>query len=119
LERTRILLADLPRMIREIISDTLASQDDMEVVAELPTLASLPAALEDSQADVVVLGGDDPMLAVALLQRIPHLTVLAVSEEGRESWLYELRPKRVLISEISPRRLVGAIRESSRARASE
>jgi DNA-binding NarL/FixJ family response regulator len=110
LAHARILLAELPRMRRDIIADVLAMQSDMEVVGEVAALGELVEAVERGGADVLVIGRDDAALAAGLLERRPRLKVLAVAEEGRACSIYELRPRRVELGELSPQLLVDAIR---------
>jgi DNA-binding NarL/FixJ family response regulator len=119
LAQARILLADLPRMRWDIIADLLAMERDMEVVpmerdmevvGEVAALEELVEAVVRGGADVLVIGRDDSALAAELLERRPRLKVLAVAEEGRACSIYELRPQRVELGELSPRRLVAAIR---------
>jgi DNA-binding NarL/FixJ family response regulator len=113
LARTRILVAELPRMRRDIIADLLDSQSDMEVVGDVPT-GLLAEAVSDRQADVLLIGRDDSPLAEELLERRPRLKVFAVADHGRECSLYELRPHRVEFGEVSPDELVAAIRAAVR-----
>jgi DNA-binding NarL/FixJ family response regulator len=112
LKRTRILLFDMPRMLRDIVIETLAAEPDMEVAAEVATADDLLRSVERRNADVVVTRRDDSSLAALLLTRQPQLKVLAVADNGRESSLYEMRPQRVPLGEITPQRLVTEIRKA-------
>lgn len=106
-DRTRIVLAEMPEMLRDIVAGILLEQPDMEVVGGTEALESL----RDVDADVVVIGHDDPALAARLVTGRPCLKVLAVTADGRESCRYELRPERAPLGEISPQRLVDEIRD--------
>src|SRR5207247_1437203 len=112
LKRTRILLFDMPRMLRDIVVKTLAAEPDMEVAADVATADDLLRSVERRHADVVVTRRDDSSLAALLLTRQPQLKVLAVADNGRESSLYEMRPQRVPLGEITPQRLVTEIRKA-------
>lgn len=103
-------------MLGDIVAGVLADEPDMEVVGETVVASEFPDAVQETGADVVVVGRDDPLLAAALLERRPSLRILAVSADARESWLYELCPQRVPLGEISPQRLVSKIRETRRRR---
>jgi len=116
LERTRILLVEMPRMLRDIVVGVLADKPNMEVVAEAAAMSEVPETVLETGADVVVVGRDDPPLADTLLERAPGLRILAMTADGRESWLYELCPQRVPLGEISPERLVSEIRQTQRRR---
>jgi DNA-binding NarL/FixJ family response regulator len=110
LQRTRILLVEMPQILRDIVAGVLADEPDMEVVGEAATMNGLSQTVVETGADVVVVGRNDPSLAATLMERRARLRVLAVTAGGRESWLYELRPQRIPLGEISPQRLVDEIR---------
>jgi DNA-binding NarL/FixJ family response regulator len=115
LRRTRILLADLPRLLREIVTEALEAQSDMEVVASVSDFETLAQTIEQSRAEVIVIGHDDPEVAAGLLERRPPLAVIAVTGDAKESQYYELRPHRVELGEISPSELVETIRQATRS----
>jgi DNA-binding NarL/FixJ family response regulator len=113
--RTRILLVALPPMLSDIVADTIGSQTDMEVVGELPTAAELQAGVSEAVADIVIIGLDDldlPSECLGLFDAYPSIRVLGVSIDGRSASLYELRPHRLPLGEVSPDGLVQAIREA-------
>jgi DNA-binding NarL/FixJ family response regulator len=115
LERTRILLVDLPRLLREIVLGSVVDEADLEVVDHVSRVEVLEDAARRHDVDVVVIGSDDPELALRLLDLRPRLKVLAVGGEGLDTRLYELRPWRVLLGDVSPRTLVEAIRAAAGA----
>lgn len=87
----------------------------MEIV-ELPTEGNLPDALARAHADVVISGGNSQSAAVFdLLEERSRLKVLAVADDGRDTVLYELRPTRTQLGEVSPQTIVDAIRGAARA----
>jgi DNA-binding NarL/FixJ family response regulator len=109
----RILLADLPQMLRSIIRDIVAGQPDMEVVGELAGQVGVPAMVEQTGATFVIVRhtGLDPQDVIGeLLACRPPTRVLAIADEGRAGILYELRPHRIPIGELSAASLVAAIR---------
>jgi hypothetical protein len=115
---TRILLVALPRMLEEIVANLLRSQRDLEVAGTMRRVNRLSGKVARKVArarpDVVVLGGDDPPLAAGLLEQSPHLKVLAVDDEGRDSWLYSLTPERRHLGVLSSARLVRAVKNAVR-----
>ena len=70
----------------------------------------LPPPAELRDVDVVVTGSDDPLQTSSLLQGCAGVCLFALSAEGKETLLYELRPHRIPLGELSPRRLVNEIR---------
>jgi len=100
--------------LREIVTDALAAQIDMEVVGSVSGRPSLDHVVEEEQIDVIVIGRDDPKLATALLLQRPPVAVIAVTGNAVETGLYELRLNRVGLPEVSPTQLVETIREAMR-----
>jgi hypothetical protein len=49
--QTRIAIAGVPRLLRDIIVAALASRDDVQLVAELPDHGGLPAATRETARD--------------------------------------------------------------------
>lgn len=103
-------------MLREIIESVVADQSDMSIVGTIATREPIVAALDDARADVVIVGlrtaettGD---LASILYQR-PRLKLLAISNDGGSTSLYELRPNCVPLVDVSPDGLVDAIRSAA------
>ena len=101
-------------MLEEIVSHFLRSERDIELAGTVRKVDGLSRKVARARADVVLLGEDDPSLAVALLERSPRLKVLTVSGEGRDSWLYGLNPERSRLGPLSPDRLVQAVRRAVR-----
>jgi DNA-binding NarL/FixJ family response regulator len=100
-------------MLREIIKELLAAQPDMDVVGECLDIGSLRQGLDGTRAALLIIGNDKPEITAAcrdLLLERPHLKVLAVGADGRETFLFETRPQELALGEISPERLVRAVR---------
>ncbi len=116
MEPSRIVLVDLPRITREIIEQAVGAEPDMVIVDGLADGASLPDAVKRREPDFVISGRDYEFAEVcAILDERPRLRVLAVLEDGREATLYELRPTRTPLGEVSPLTIVEAIRGTRRA----
>ena len=102
---TRILVADLPRLQREVVTELLLDRADVETVEA----TALCEAAEDRRPDVVILGEDDPVLARALLESSPRLVVLTLADGELVAWRYGLTPYRESLGEVSPATLSAAI----------
>ena len=106
-------------MLREIVSETISGQPDMQVVAIHNHHADVLAMAARSRARVVVIGSDGAEvenLCERLAVQRPDVGVLAISADGRETVVHELRPYRVHLGELSPPQLVNAIRQTAYSR---
>jgi DNA-binding NarL/FixJ family response regulator len=112
----RVLLAEIPRILTDIIKDITASHEDIDVIGERAGFDDLTQTAIRTQADVVVVGkangsGDDDYCE--LLRRRPRLKILAISADGRRGFLHELQPRVIPLGELSPNSLIDAIRGKS------
>lgn len=115
MERTRIITSGLPRMLGEIVGELVRTQPDLCIVGDYGDRGRALEAIERTSPDVVILGLEGlarPDVA-DLLGHHPALRVLAVSADGSESYLYELRPQERMLGEVSPRTLLTAIRRTT------
>lgn len=106
------MLIDMPRILREIVRETILAQPDMDVVAELDASWSVPDCIDRYHPDVVVVGAESVKvdeLGPELLRRCSS-RALAVAPDGSESFLFELRPYQVPLGELSPEALLAAVR---------
>jgi DNA-binding NarL/FixJ family response regulator len=90
----RIVLANEARFMRTTLRRLLDKSDQLEVVAEVDDLQQIPAVLERTQADWLLVSLPEenglPSAILTELQRFPDLRVLAVSRDGsrtRVEWL--------------------------------
>ena len=98
-------------MLRDIIAGILGREADLEVAGSMG--ADELAELTERTAPDIVIAGQDPAVIVAaerLLERFPRLRVLEVVGDGRSASVYELRPSREFVGDISPDSLLCAVR---------
>jgi chemotaxis response regulator CheB len=93
LRRIRVLVANRPRLMRELVLATIADQSDIEVVGEVMNPESdLTEAVDESLPDVLILALDDPDKRAAqcgfLLGRYPRMRILALAPEENRGILY-------------------------------
>jgi DNA-binding NarL/FixJ family response regulator len=113
----RVLLAGLPRILREIVEHALAEAQDIEVVGTVEALGAVNGNLAQLQPDVLIVGLDDESDATRLdrfLYEMPRLTCLAIAGDARRAFLYELQPRAKPLGDVSPGGLVRAIRTLQR-----
>jgi hypothetical protein len=107
---TRILVTDMPRFQREIVTELLRSRPDVEVVNPGVSEGSAGSQAARSRANVVILGCDDPPTVRALLEALPRLVVLTLAGRELTAWRHGLAPYRERLGELSPATLTAGIR---------
>jgi DNA-binding NarL/FixJ family response regulator len=116
--RIRILLTGLSHAVADALELSLELQRDMEVIGHLSDPIEVLLAATQDEVDVVILGLQDdelPGIASHMLSERPQLRILALGRDGRRAFLYRLRPQVVPLGELSPERLIEAIRTVMRA----
>ena len=87
----RVLVANQPRLLRELMLSTFADQPDIEIVGEVTDESEIPAKVSTTSPNFVVIALDDPSRRPAicddLLREHPHLRVIAVATR-KESVIY-------------------------------
>ena len=118
--RFRILLAGMPRMLQDIVEERLRAQPDMQIVGTLDasgaTASALSSTLDEHGADIVILGLHDETIARSyepLLFDHCRLRLLAIVGNGRDAFIYELKPNRTPIPEVSAEELLDVIRATT------
>lgn len=115
MDRIRVLVANRPRLMRELVLATIAEQPDIEVVGEVSDTAELERLVSESKPDFVIIALDDaderPVICDELLALRPATKILAVAPERNSSLFYwsviDIRSARV---ESSEEGLLGALR---------
>lgn len=110
--RIRTVFLALSPIVRDIILRILPRSVDLEVVADFETQSPPKGILKDLDPDVIIIGllaGEIDSSASLLLSVVPRAKVIALSSEGRNAFIHEMRPHRSVIKDISPHALVSAI----------
>jgi DNA-binding NarL/FixJ family response regulator len=94
-------------MLRGIIREVISAEPDLKIVGDFEDGTAGPERIEATEASVVIVALEAPLVRGLMSDR-PR--VLGVSADGRQSVLYELRPSQRVLGEISPSTLVAAIR---------
>jgi chemotaxis response regulator CheB len=116
LKRVRVLVANRPRLMRELVLATIADQPDIEVVGEVIDESHLAEIVEEVRPDAVILALDKPEQHAALcgflLGRFPQMRILALAPERNQGIYYwavvDIRAKKLESSEAT---LLNALRE--------
>jgi DNA-binding NarL/FixJ family response regulator len=122
LDKIRVLLANHPVMVPDVIRQLVAEQSDMELVADCRGPMKILQETGRTKADAVILaqeGTDEPGLCSQLLAVYPDLTVLSVTRDGTYAFTQQLCSRRVDMSDIKGDNLIQALRAAVRAPCSE
>lgn len=101
----RVALLVQPPVLHSLILRLLAGDAGVQVVDGPPD--------PDRPADVVVVSRDDPENdpdTVNMLFRFPRCRILSLGADARRAFLYELRPHRSSLGELSRESLLAAVR---------
>jgi hypothetical protein len=108
----RVLLVGLDRLLGDLVTGIVDGADGARVVAVLEDEPGLLGAVAATDVDFVIAAIDDATLRepyLELLERRPLVKVLAISDDGGCGTLWELRPERVPLGEVSPATLLSAL----------
>lgn len=109
----RILLFDLPPLLRDLVSREFDADEDMTSV--VAASGGLERAVADHHPDAVIVPLDQyrlPPESRELLENRARLRVLGLDYRDGRSVLYELRPDRSDLGEVAPAELPGLIRSA-------
>jgi hypothetical protein len=92
MKRIRVLVANRPRMMRELLLATISDQPDIEIVGELQDDTQVFESVERTQPDFLIIAleetGERPALCDLILDRHPQTRIIALSPEGNLSIFY-------------------------------
>jgi hypothetical protein len=110
-----VLVAGFRGMFAEIVTRFLTGQRDLDVIQRTEP-GEVLAAVRERDVSVVLLPMIDdelPLLGGQLLAAKPSLRVLGIAENGRAASLFELKPVRRSLGELSAEALADAVRAAS------
>jgi DNA-binding NarL/FixJ family response regulator len=85
MRKIRVLVANRPRLMRDVVLATISEQPDIEVLGELEDDSEIAQVVADSQPDFVIIAldkpGERPPVCDYLLLHYPLVKVLAVAPE--------------------------------------
>ncbi len=113
--KIRVLLANRPRLMREVIRELINGQQDMEVVDEALDPVEVLVAARETKADAVILAtkdSEEPGLCSHLVAEYPNLTILGLAPDGRTALI---RPRRQEIVHPSGANILSTLRHALRA----
>lgn len=117
--KIRVLVANRPRLMRDLVLATITDQPDIEVLGELEDDSKIAQAVADLQPDIVIIALDRaderPAICDYLLIHYPRVKVLAVAPEDDNSVFFwsDIRSAAV---ESSVEGILGVIRGTTNPR---
>jgi hypothetical protein len=116
LEPIRVLLLEMPQLLRDILEDEFQKRSDCELVRDGRGVLRLMT--ERVVAPVVVIIGltarEDEALVPAVFARWPGAHVMTVTPTGNDVVVYELTPKQEELAPMSPAGIVDTLRNAVR-----
>jgi chemotaxis response regulator CheB len=103
----KVLVANRPRLMRELVLATISDQPDIEVVGVLDDEGGILESVERAKPDFLIVALDQseerPHICDVLLDRFPHIRILALAAERNSSISYwanlDIRSNRIENSE--------------------
>ena len=93
--KVKVLVANQPRLMRELVLDTIAGHEDIEVVGEVVDEKLIFEKVDEVRPDFLIMtlqrAEERPSLCDLLWERFPRLKVLALQAESNESILYSVK----------------------------
>jgi AmiR/NasT family two-component response regulator len=116
-KRLRVLVANRPRLMRDIVLATIAEQPDIEVVGDVEHTSNLTEIVEQVRPDVLIVALEDQERRTGecgfLLGRYPRMRIVALAPERNLGVLYwaivDIRTKAVESSEAG---VLSALRDA-------
>ena len=92
MKRVRVLVANRPRLMREMLMATITDQPDIEIVGEVVRDEDLNEAVEQTQPDVLIVALQEPERPLGqcgfLLGLYPRMRILALAPEQNRGIYY-------------------------------
>jgi len=91
-KRVRVLVANRPRLMRDLLLSAIADQPDIEVIGEVFEDSQLAEVVDELQPDALIVTLESPEKHLALcgflLGRHPKMKILALAPERNQGLYY-------------------------------
>jgi chemotaxis response regulator CheB len=88
----RVLVANRPRLMRELIVSTFADQPDIEIVGEVEREDEIAESVERTSPELIVItldeAGKRPQICDAVLKRHPEVRIIGIAANRNYSVFY-------------------------------
>ena len=107
MEKIRVLVANRPRLMRELVLATISDQPDIEIMGEIRDDSEIAEVVAESRPDFLIIAQDTaekrPYLCDDLLKHHPQMKILALAPERNSSIFFwsvvDIRSARIESSE--------------------
>ena len=88
-QKIRVLVANRPRLMRELVLATISEQPDIEVIGEIRDDAEIASVVAEVHPDFVIMAlgklDERPALCTDLMRQFPQLRIVALASERNTS----------------------------------
>jgi AmiR/NasT family two-component response regulator len=88
----RVVVANRPRLMRELVLEAIAEQPDIQILAEIQDQSNISRIVDETHPDFLIIALDDsnerPVICDALLRRCPEMKILALAPERNSCMFY-------------------------------
>ena len=92
MQKIRVLVANRPRLMKDLVLATIGDQPDIEVVGETEDEAAITELVERTRPDYLIIALENPEarpgLSGFLLGRYPEMKILALAAERNSGVFY-------------------------------
>src|ERR1700722_6551204 len=91
-QHIRVVVANRPRLMRELVVEIISEQADIEILAEIQNEEEIVDIVNEKHPDVLIIAlsetNERPALCDILLRRNPELGILTLAPERNSSIFY-------------------------------
>jgi len=88
----RVLVANRPKLMREVIIETFVDQPDIAIVGEVAEEGEILSRVEETRPDVLFIAWDEererPAVCDAILRSHPEISIFAIAEHANQTMRY-------------------------------
>ncbi len=88
----RVLMANQPRLMRDVIATSLGYEEDVEVVAQVSAESEISRMVEGTKPEFLIVSLDSRRFGrserEAMLQRHPEMQIVALAADGNSFTLF-------------------------------
>jgi DNA-binding NarL/FixJ family response regulator len=92
MNRIRVLVANRPRLMRELVIATISDQPDIEIVGEIDQETGIELAVDQTRPDFLIVALDRqdrlPESCEAIMRSHPNIKIIAISADRNSSVFY-------------------------------